>query len=146
MKEATKEEEKKNLQIKDCPLSMDAWMTVLSSEINRKQEILLHYFSVFLVSIAVVAATVFGYLAILKDIPGGDYLMGIAYFSTILSLFALFVCIVVIYEYLRFRKIIKTLESIREGAIAGRIDSNETYKRWSEEYIKLTKKILGFFN
>ena len=145
MKEATKEEEKKNIQIKDCPLSMDAWMTVLSSEMNREQEIILHFLSVPIVSIAVVAAAVFGYLAILKDIQGGDYLTGIVDFSILLSLFAFLVCIVAIYEYLKFRKIIKTLEPIREDAIAGRIDSKETYKRWSE-YIKRTKKILGFFN
>ena len=145
MKEATKEEEKKDSQIKDCPLSIDGWMTVLCSEINMKQEILLHQLSAFLVSIAVVAAAVFGYLDILKDIPGSDYLTGIVDFSTILSLFAFLVCIVVIYEGCKFIKIIKILEPIREKAIAGIIDSKETSKRWSE-YIKRTKKILGFFN
>ena len=148
MKGAAKEEEKKNLQIKDCPLSMNAWITILSSEINRIQEMISHSLSVFFASIAVVAAIAYGSLAILKDIllRWGVYLRVGEHFSTILFLSVLFLLSVFLFDNYKFGKMIKTLEPIREDAIAGILDSNETYKRWREEYIKLTKKKLGLFN
>jgi Na+/glutamate symporter len=135
MKEATKEEEKKDLQTKDA-LSIDAWVTILSSEINRNQEKLSHFLNIFLICMAILIALVAGFNNLLPDVQ-------LRKFPYVIIVF---IIVIVSYGGTQYKTRIETLESIREDAIIGNIDTKEITRRWSEEYIKLTKKILGFFN
>ena len=129
MKEATKEEEKKDLQTKDA-LSMDAWMTVLSSEINRNQEKLSLYVNLTLVCVAILIALVLGFDNLLPPVQHRK-------FPYVVIVFIIFL---ISYGGYPYRTRIKTLESIREDTITGNIDTKEITRRWSEEYIKTLEK------
>ena len=130
MKEATKEEEKKDLQIKDA-LSMNAWMAVLSSEINRNQAFISHLMSLVLAGVALTVAAIYGANVLLKD----DHIM--MFLASVLLFFISFAYVTSIYERRQHKKRIETLESIREDAITGNIDTKEITRRWSKEYKKL---------
>ena len=128
MKGATKEEEKKDLQTKDAP-SMDAWMTILSSEINRNQEMLFHFQNICLVCMVLIIALVVGFNNLLPDVQ----LRKFPYVVIVL------IIVIIIYGGSPYKTRIKTLESIREDAITGNIDTKGITRRWSDEY----KKTLG---
>ena len=128
MEEAPKEEEKKNLQIKDCPLSMDGWMTVLSSEINRLEGRLLHYKTFLGVYATLIIACILGVFTLSLHLNADPML--VFYFLVFLSICGGCVCFITIRGTEKLGKTIKELDSIRNGAIASRIDSNETYKIW----------------
>ena len=129
MKEATKEEEKEDLQTKDAP-SRDAWITILSSEINRNQEMLFHYQNILLVGMVIIVALVAGFNNLLSDYQLRKFP------------FVIIVLLIVIFFYsgLPYKTRIKTLESIREDAITGNIDTKEITRRWCDEYKKTLEK------
>ena len=128
MKEPTKDEEKKDLQIKDA-LSMDAWLTVLSSEINRNQESISHLRNLVLAALTLTVA-VLGVNVLLKD----DHILMVL---TVLLLFLVGVAYVAsIYEGHQHKKRIETLESIREDAIKRNIDTEGITRRWIKDYKK----------
>lgn len=129
MKEATKEEEKEDLQTKDAP-SRDAWITILSSEINRNQEMLFHFRNICLVCMVLIIALVVGFNNLLPDVQ----LRKFPYVVIVLTI------IIIIYGGVPHKTRIKKLESIREDAITGNIDTKEITRRWSEEYIKTLEK------
>ena len=62
------EKEKEDLQTKDCSLSIDSWMTVLNSEINRNEDIQSHIVSSSLIILSIIIVLILGYITFLMDL------------------------------------------------------------------------------
>jgi len=141
------EKEKEDLQTKDCSLSIDSWMTVLSSEINRNMDLLSHIFSTSLIILSIIIAFMAAYftflmdlLTILKESEFGSanlpaLIEGAELWSSALGII-LFIYLISagIFTWVT-QKRIETLEDIRNDAISRNSDLKEICERW-EQYRK----------
>ena len=145
--EEKKHEEEEDLQTKGYSLSIDSWMTVLSSEINREIEVLLHVLSASLILISIVIVFILGYVAFLMDLltilKESEFasanlpalIEGAELWRSALGIILFFYLISAgIFAWVT-QKRIETLEDIRDGAISRNRDLEEICERW-EQYRK----------
>lgn len=120
------EKEKKDLQTKDCSLSIDNWVTVLSSEINWNRELFYHERNTSMILGTSLIAFVAGFFAILlQDIK-------LAYFTILIAILIAIYLVYSIRECWRALKRTNVLERIRGDAIFRRRDLKEICKRRKE--------------
>ena len=139
-----KHEEEEDLQTKDCSLSIDNWMTVLSSEINRNVGFLSHLRSIYLNLTLIFIAILVGYFAFLMDFF--TILMKTEVASTnltaIIESSRLFIYITMVGWFSLIISVeiwgivtqerINTLERIRDDAIFRNSDLKKICKRWEQ--------------
>jgi ABC-type siderophore export system fused ATPase/permease subunit len=122
-------EENKDIKTKGCSLSIDNWMTLLSGEINRVQDIISQFVSTLLVFAAIVIAVSIPYVATKNGVM-------------LMSFFVMFLIVFIaeiLYLSVSFKKL-RSLEEIRDYAISTESpDINKIFERW-KQYRKLEKE------
>ena len=138
------EKEKKDLQTKDCSLSIDSWMTVLSSEINRNEGLLSHILSTCLILTSIIIAILVGYFTFLMDLltvlenmefaPSNlpALIEGARLFINTMWVVWFFLIISAGFCVRVTQKRINALERIRNDAIFRNSDLKEICKRWKQ--------------
>ena len=120
---------------KDCPISVDCWMSCLSGEINNWTVIFYMLGTMFVTLIIVISSII---IAVSEPQPKLfiEQICSIWY-TFIFSTFALFIFFVFISIHKRYQKIVEPLKKIRRKIISGELNTpdkiRECWKKRKEE-------------
>lgn len=123
------------LEIKDCPLSPEGWITFLSSEICRQEGFQTSNVTIILTFMVAFVGVMAGSLYALMNV---DINLIPVFFPIMLKIWIAILCALVallIFEclvILRTKKKIDPLEKLREDIIAGLDNPNEIRKRYNK--------------